>query len=70
MREPIAPKDKKAIEKRLGCTLSEFMIGVLLHIDEDYLLSELQEKCRERDVVVSGGKHKLAFRLLVKEVNL
>jgi hypothetical protein len=70
MREPIDPKDKRAIEKEIGRSLSEFSIRVIRHIDGDYSLKELQEMCKERGLVVSGNKHQLAFRLLVKEVNL
>jgi hypothetical protein len=70
MREPIDPKDKRAIEKEIGRSLSEFIIRVLCHIDGDYSLSELQELCGQKGLVVSGNKKPLAFRLLMQEVSI
>jgi len=59
---------KERLEKETGQNISDQILKVLIHIDEDYTTEELKTMCRERGLNRTGHKKLLAWRLLRDEV--
>jgi hypothetical protein len=55
---------KERLEKETGQNISDDVLKVITHINEDHTKEELKTMCRERSLSVSGDKKLLALRLL------
>jgi hypothetical protein len=64
----MALSTKERLEMETGQSISDNILRILIHMDEDYTLKELKTMCRERDLSPAGHKKLLAWRLLRHEV--
>ena len=63
---PLSTKER--LEMETGQTISDDILKVLTHIDEDHTLRELKTMCRGKDLSPTGHKKLLAWRLLRHEI--
>ena len=56
------------LERETRQNISDDILKVLIHIDEDHTLRELKTMCQEEGLPVSGDKKLLAWRLLEHKV--
>lgn len=64
--KPLSTKER--MEMETGQSISDDLLKVLIHMDEDHSLKEIKAMCRERGLSPTGHKKLLAWRLLRHEI--